>query len=65
MMMVSVPVSTRDLAMLVPDGVPAADVLAVVREAGRPLVREARVFDRYAVVLPPTTPLTMGGRPAM
>ena len=42
------PASTRDLAVVVPDGVAAADLLATARQAGAPLVRDARVFDRYA-----------------
>jgi phenylalanyl-tRNA synthetase beta chain len=46
--LVSVPVSTRDLAMVLGEDRTAAEVLGVVREAGAPLVREARVFDRYA-----------------
>jgi phenylalanyl-tRNA synthetase beta chain len=46
--LISVPVSTRDLAVLVPDTVTAAHVLDVVREAGGPLVRGAEVFDHYA-----------------
>jgi phenylalanyl-tRNA synthetase beta chain len=37
----------QDLALVVPEDVPAADVLRVVREAGRPLVESARVFDVY------------------
>jgi phenylalanyl-tRNA synthetase beta chain len=46
--LLTTPVSTRDLALLVGDDVPAAAVLGVAREAGRPLVRDVRVFDRYA-----------------
>lgn len=45
--LISVPVSTRDLAVVVPRAVPAAHVLAVVREAGGDLVQGAEVFDRY------------------
>lgn len=44
----SVPVSTRDLAFVVADDVSAATLVATARRAGGPLVREARVFDRYA-----------------
>ena len=44
----SVPVSTRDLALVVGDDVPAATLIATARRAGGPLVRDARVFDRYA-----------------
>jgi phenylalanyl-tRNA synthetase beta chain len=43
-----VPVSRRDVAALVPDDVPAAEWVALAREAGAPLVRAAHVFDRYA-----------------
>ena len=46
--LLTVPVSTRDLALLVPETVPAADLVAAAREAGAPLVRDVRVFDRYA-----------------
>ena len=45
--LISVPVSTRDLAVIVPDSVPASRVLEVVREAGGDLVRDAEVFDHY------------------
>lgn len=44
----TVPVSTRDLALVVADDVPAAQVLGTVREAGGALLRDAAVFDRYA-----------------
>ena len=43
----TVPVSTRDLALIVSDGVPAADILATARAADT-LVRDAAVFDLYA-----------------
>jgi phenylalanyl-tRNA synthetase beta chain len=46
--LLTVPASTRDLALIVGAEVPAAEVVAVARDAGRPLVRDARVFDRYA-----------------
>jgi phenylalanyl-tRNA synthetase beta chain len=46
--LLTTPVSTRDLALLVDEQVAAAAVLGVAREAGRPLVRDVRVFDRYA-----------------
>jgi phenylalanyl-tRNA synthetase beta chain len=45
--LISVPVSTRDLAVIVPDSVPASRVLEVVREAGGDLVRDVEVFDHY------------------
>ena len=46
--LISVPVSTRDLAVLVPETVTAAHVLDVAREAGGDLLRGAEVFDHYA-----------------
>ncbi|HWH15907.1 MAG TPA: phenylalanine--tRNA ligase subunit beta [Miltoncostaeaceae bacterium] len=46
--LLTVPVSTRDVAVVVHDTVRAADLVATARAAGGPLVREARVFDRYA-----------------
>lgn len=46
--LISVPVSTRDLAVLVPDTVTAAHVLDVAREAGGDLLQAAEVFDHYA-----------------
>jgi phenylalanyl-tRNA synthetase beta chain len=41
------PASTRDLAVLVPDAVPAGDVLAAVREAAGALAEEVQLFDRF------------------
>ena len=46
--LLSVPVSTRDLAVVVPEEARAADLVAAARAAGAPLVRSVRVFDRYA-----------------
>ena len=46
--LLTVPVSTRDLAVVVPERTRAADLVAAAREAGAPLVRSVRVFDRYA-----------------
>jgi phenylalanyl-tRNA synthetase beta chain len=46
--LLTVPVSTRDLALVVAKTVPAAELVAAAREAGAPLVRDVRVFDRYA-----------------
>lgn len=46
--LISVPVSTRDLAVLVPQGTTAAHVLDVAREAGGDLLQHAEVFDHYA-----------------
>jgi phenylalanyl-tRNA synthetase beta chain len=46
--LLTVPVSTRDLALVVSETVPAADLVAAARAAGAPLVRDVRVFDRYA-----------------
>jgi phenylalanyl-tRNA synthetase beta chain len=41
------PPATQDLAVVLDAGVPAAEVLAVVRKAGGKLLREAHVFDVY------------------
>ena len=46
--LLTVPVSTRDLALVVGESVPAADLVAAARAAGAPLVRDVVVFDRYA-----------------
>ncbi len=46
--LLTVPVSTRDLALVVPEDVPAAGLLDAARAAGGPLVRDVTVFDRYA-----------------
>jgi len=45
--LVTVPVSTRDLALVVDESVPAARLPEVAKDAAR-LVRDAYVFDRYA-----------------
>ena len=43
----SFPAVRQDLAVAVPDDVPAARVVEVVRPAGGPLLRGAEVFDVY------------------
>jgi phenylalanyl-tRNA synthetase beta chain len=43
----SFPPVRQDLAVVVGDDVPAADVVAVVREAGGKLLQDVRVFDVY------------------
>jgi len=43
----SYPVVRQDVAVVLPADVPAADVVAVVREAGGALLRHAEVFDVY------------------
>jgi phenylalanyl-tRNA synthetase beta chain len=43
----SYPAVRQDLAIVLPDDVPAARALAVVREAGGELLAGARVFDAY------------------
>jgi phenylalanyl-tRNA synthetase beta chain len=43
----SFPEVREDLAVVIADAVPAAEVLAVVREAGGALLRDAEVFDVY------------------
>jgi phenylalanyl-tRNA synthetase beta chain len=45
--LLTVPVSTRDVAVVVPEGARSADLVAAARAAGAPLVRSVRVFDRY------------------
>jgi len=46
--LLTVPVSTRDLALVVAEDVVSADLVAAARTAGAPLVRDVVVFDRYA-----------------
>jgi phenylalanyl-tRNA synthetase beta chain len=46
--LLTVPVSTRDVAVVVPEATRSADLVAAARAAGAPLVRSVRVFDRYA-----------------
>ena len=46
--LVSVPVSTRDLAVVVAEDVPAGDLVGAARAAGGAIVSEVAVFDRYA-----------------
>ena len=43
----SFPPVRQDLAVIVPEDVPAADVIAIVRETGGELLTDARVFDVY------------------
>jgi phenylalanyl-tRNA synthetase beta chain len=43
----SFPAVRQDMAVVVPDGVSAAQVVAVVRKAGGALLRRAEVFDVY------------------
>lgn len=45
--LLTVPASARDLALVVDDGIPAADLVAAARRAGAPMVRDVHVFDRY------------------
>ncbi len=46
--LLTVPASTRDLALVVADDVTAGALLAAARAAGGRLVRDVRLFDRYA-----------------
>jgi phenylalanyl-tRNA synthetase beta chain len=46
--LLTVPVSTRDLALVVAEDVPSADLVDAARAAGAPLLRDVTVFDRYA-----------------
>ncbi len=41
------PAATRDIALVVKDGVPAGDVERAVREAAGALAEEVRIFDRF------------------
>ena len=43
----SYPAATMDLAFVLDETVPAADVLATVRRAGGDLVEDVRVFDEF------------------
>ncbi len=45
--LLSVPASTRDLALVVGDTVRASDLIAAARNSGGALVRDVRLFDRY------------------
>lgn len=45
--LLSLPGSTRDLALLVDADIPAADLLALARTSGGNLVRDVQLFDRY------------------
>jgi phenylalanyl-tRNA synthetase beta chain len=45
--LLTVPVSRRDLALIVPEDARSADLVEAARGAGAPLVRSVRVFDRY------------------
>jgi len=46
--LLTVPVSNRDLAVIVPDTVTAAELISAARAAGGALVRGVSLFDRYA-----------------
>jgi phenylalanyl-tRNA synthetase beta chain len=41
------PAATRDIALVVKDGIPAGDVLASLREAAGPLAEDVQLFDRF------------------
>ncbi|NDU79454.1 hypothetical protein GWI34_43755, partial [Actinomadura sp. DSM 109109] len=41
------PASTRDVALVVKDGIAAGEVLAAVRAAAGPLAEDVRIFDRF------------------
>ena len=41
------PTAERDLALVVPESQPAAPLLRTIRQAGRPLLQDVRVFDVY------------------
>ena len=44
----TVPASERDLALVVPEATCAASLLSVIRKAGRPLLEQAELIDRYS-----------------
>ncbi len=52
----------RDFAFLVPDAVPAEALLKAVRGADRDLVRDVRLFDRFAGAGVPQGQLSLGVR---
>lgn len=41
------PASERDMALIVPEDVPAAEIVAAVKKEGKPLLAEVRLFDVY------------------
>ncbi len=43
----TVPASERDLALVVPTDTTAADLLAAIRKAGKPLLEQGELIDRY------------------
>ena len=43
----TVPASERDLALVVEGGVTAGDLLVAIRKAGKPLLEQAELIDRY------------------
>ena len=43
----TVPASERDLALVVPQATRAADLLSAIRKAGKPLLEQAELVDRY------------------
>ena len=43
----TVPASERDLAVVVAAGTPSAELLQVIRKAGKPLLEHAELVDRY------------------
>ncbi|MGB5136390.1 MAG: phenylalanine--tRNA ligase subunit beta [Prochlorococcaceae cyanobacterium] len=43
----TVPAAERDLALVVPSSTSSAELLGVIRKAGRPLLEKAELIDRY------------------
>jgi len=43
----TVPAAERDLALVVPSSTSSAELLGVIRQAGRPLLEKAELIDRY------------------
>ena len=44
----TVPASEHDLALVVPDSTSAAALLSAIRKAGKPLLEQAELVDRYS-----------------
>ena len=43
----TLPAMERDLAMLVPKTLPAADLMQAIRKAGKPLLESVELIDRF------------------
>src|SRR4029077_1542749 len=56
------PASTRDIALVVKDGIPAGEVEAAVRAAAGPLAEGVRLFDRFVGGQVPPGPWSLAFR---